>query len=68
MDTDYSSQPAEAAAEVIPTYDEAFPSLPELDETRKTFAEAQKATWAASSVRSSQTTQVPKKYACNLTS
>eukprot|EP00047_Mylnosiga_fluctuans_P012927 m.28404 g.28404 ORF g.28404 m.28404 type:complete len:1218 (+) comp4552_c0_seq1:132-3785(+) len=57
MDTDYSHT-EEAASDVIPTYDEAFPSLPELNETRKIAAEAQKATWASSAIRPSQTTQV----------
>ena len=42
----------------VPTYDEAFPSLPELDETRKILAEAHKSTWAAAAIKPTQTTQV----------
>jgi polyribonucleotide nucleotidyltransferase len=56
---DMDQPQAETQAETgIPTYDEAFPSLPELDETRKSVAQAQRATWATSAIRPTQTTQV----------
>lgn len=42
----------------VPTYDEAFPSLPLPDEAQKVVAQAQKNIWASSAIRSSQTTQV----------
>jgi hypothetical protein len=47
-----------AAEEGIPTYDEAFPSLPELSETQRLMAEVQKSTWAATAIKPSLTTQV----------
>ena len=45
----------------VPTYDEAFPSLPELDEERKAGAEARKGVWAAEAIKPSQTTQVSRR-------
>jgi hypothetical protein len=48
---------AAMAEQEVPTYDEAFPSLPMPDEAQKLIAQAQKNIWASSAIRPSQTTQ-----------
>lgn len=58
MDEQDQPQIEPQADDAIPTYDESFPSLPELSETRRVMAEAQKVTWAASAIKPSLTTQV----------
>jgi len=58
MDEQDQPQIESQADDAIPTYDESFPSLPELSETRRVMAEAQKVTWAASAIKPSLTTQV----------
>ena len=49
---------SDTPTDAIPTYDEAFPLLPELDDVQNVIALAMKASWAVSRVCSSQVTQV----------